>query len=72
MTIHSKEDALSILNEMPVAAIATSAGEGMRIRMMHYAADDNFNIYRLGCLDGLVHRAAKEHFPRPQASSPLT
>ena len=28
-----------------MAAVATSAGSGMRNRMMHYAADESFNCY---------------------------
>ena len=42
---HSQEEILSLMENVKVAAIATSAGEGLRNRMMHYATDDNFNIY---------------------------
>ncbi|MBI2832623.1 MAG: 1,4-dihydroxy-2-naphthoate octaprenyltransferase [Chloroflexi bacterium] len=42
---HSREEILSLMQSIPVAAIATSAGEKPRIRMMHYAVDENFNIY---------------------------
>ncbi|MBI4180449.1 MAG: 1,4-dihydroxy-2-naphthoate octaprenyltransferase [Chloroflexi bacterium] len=44
-TSHNRAEILKLMEEVAVAAIATSAGEGMRIRMMHYATDDNFNIY---------------------------
>ena len=42
---HSREDILSLMENVEVAAVATSAGEKMRVRMMHYVADDNLNIY---------------------------
>lgn len=42
---HSKEEVLSTLDGIEVAAIGTSAGDGIRLRMMHYAADENFIIY---------------------------
>ena len=42
---HSQEEILSLMENVKVAAVATSAGEGLRNRMMHYATDDNFNIY---------------------------
>lgn len=42
---HSREEILSLMENVAVAAVATSAGEGMRIRMMHHATDENFNIY---------------------------
>ncbi|MDP2730439.1 MAG: 1,4-dihydroxy-2-naphthoate octaprenyltransferase [Dehalococcoidales bacterium] len=42
---HSQEEILSMMGNVEVAAIATSAGESLRIRMMHYAADESFNIY---------------------------
>ncbi|HDZ26523.1 hypothetical protein LCGC14_1124940 [marine sediment metagenome] len=42
---HTKKEILSILNELKVAGIATSGGDHIRIRMMHYALDDEFNIY---------------------------
>ncbi|MBI4295844.1 MAG: 1,4-dihydroxy-2-naphthoate octaprenyltransferase [Chloroflexi bacterium] len=42
---HGREEILNVMRSVPVAAIATSAGEKPRIRMMHYAADDNFTIY---------------------------
>lgn len=44
-TQHSKEEILSMMEDVAVAAVATSAGDGVRIRMMHYATDENFNIY---------------------------
>jgi len=42
---HSSEEILSVLRNVEVAAVATSAGDRMRNRMMHYAADEDFNIY---------------------------
>ncbi len=42
---HSSEEILSVLRSVEVAAVATSAGDRMRNRMMHYAADEGFNIY---------------------------
>lgn len=44
-TQHSREEILSLMENVEVAAVATSAGEQMRVRMMHYAPDDDFNIY---------------------------
>jgi 1,4-dihydroxy-2-naphthoate octaprenyltransferase len=42
---HTKKEILSILNDLKVAGIATSEGDHIRIRMMHYALDKKFNIY---------------------------
>ncbi|MEE8413459.1 MAG: 1,4-dihydroxy-2-naphthoate octaprenyltransferase [Dehalococcoidales bacterium] len=42
---HSQADILSMMDEVEVTAVATSAGDSQRIRMMHYATDENFNIY---------------------------
>ncbi len=42
---HDKNEILSILSNLEVAGIATSGGDHIRIRMMHYAFDDEFNIY---------------------------
>ncbi len=42
---HTKQEILSILNDLEVAGIATSGGDHIRIRMMHFALDDEFNIY---------------------------
>ncbi len=42
---HTKEEILSVLDSVPVTAVATSAGDRMRNRMMHYAADENLNCY---------------------------
>ncbi len=42
---HSQEEILSLMENVEVAAVATSAGERLRTRMMHYATDENFNIY---------------------------
>ncbi len=42
---HRREDILSVMQAVAVAAVATSAGDKLRVRMMHYATDDSFNIY---------------------------
>ncbi|MDP6501656.1 MAG: hypothetical protein QF369_04030, partial [Dehalococcoidales bacterium] len=42
---HSREEILDMMGEIAVTAVATSSLEGPRIRMMHYATDENFNIY---------------------------
>ncbi len=42
---HSKEEVLGMLNKVPVATVATAAGEKVRTRMMHFAADEDFSIY---------------------------
>lgn len=42
---HAKEQILSVLESVPVTAVATSAGNRMRNRMMHYGADENLNCY---------------------------
>lgn len=44
-TQHSQAEILALMDSIPVAAIATAAGNQLRNRMMHYAADENFNIY---------------------------
>lgn len=50
------------MEEVPVAAVATSAGEGLRNRMMHYAVDENFNIY-LATLKGDPKTVQMTHHP---------
>ncbi|MBI2868232.1 MAG: 1,4-dihydroxy-2-naphthoate octaprenyltransferase [Chloroflexi bacterium] len=45
MSKHSKEEILSLMESIPVAAIATSAGDKPRIRMMHYAVAEDFSLY---------------------------
>ncbi|MBI2848091.1 MAG: 1,4-dihydroxy-2-naphthoate octaprenyltransferase [Chloroflexi bacterium] len=42
---HSPQELLAVMETVEVAAIATSAGDKLRVRMMHYAADDAFNVY---------------------------
>lgn len=42
---HSKEEMLALLKDLEVAGIATSGGDHIRLRMMHYAFDQDFNIY---------------------------
>jgi 1,4-dihydroxy-2-naphthoate octaprenyltransferase len=42
---HTRKEILSILNDLKVAGIATSGGDHIRIRMMHYALDKEFNVY---------------------------
>ena len=38
-------EVLAVLEQADVAAVATSAGKGMRNRMMHFAVDDSLNVY---------------------------
>jgi 1,4-dihydroxy-2-naphthoate octaprenyltransferase len=45
MNQQNRKDILSLLENTEVAAIATAAGDRLRVRMMHYATDENFNIY---------------------------
>ncbi|MEE8390421.1 MAG: 1,4-dihydroxy-2-naphthoate octaprenyltransferase [Anaerolineae bacterium] len=42
---HSNKEILSVLQSVEVVAVATSAGDRMRNRMMHYAVDEDFTIY---------------------------
>lgn len=42
---HAKKEILSLLDHLEVAGIATSSGDHIRLRMMHYAFDKDFNIY---------------------------
>lgn len=42
---HTKEEILSLMEDVPVVVVATAAGEVIRTRMMHYASDSDFNIY---------------------------
>lgn len=42
---HSKEEILSMMEGVEVTTVATSSGDKLRTRMMHYATDENFNIY---------------------------
>ena len=42
---HSQEEILALMEDVAVVTVATSSGEKLRTRMMHYAPDDNFNIY---------------------------
>ena len=42
---HNRQEILSLMDDVEVVAVATLAGEGLRNRMMHYATDENFNIY---------------------------
>jgi len=41
----ANEEILSLLESVEVAVVATSAGDRVRCRMMHYAYDKNFNTY---------------------------
>lgn len=59
---HSQEEILTLMQSVEVAAVATSAGEQMRIRMMHYASDENFNIY-LATLKGDPKTIQMTHHP---------
>ncbi len=42
---HSREEILAMMKNVEVVAVATAAGERLRTRMMHFAVDDNFNIF---------------------------
>lgn len=42
---HSREEILSLMKDVPVIAVATLEGDKPKIRMMHYAYDEDFNIY---------------------------
>lgn len=42
---HARSEILAVLEEAEVAAIATAAGKGMRNRMMHFAVDEDLNVY---------------------------
>ena len=59
---HTREEILSVLESVAVAAVATSAGNGMRNRMMHYASDQNFNCY-LATIKGDPKTAQITHQP---------
>ncbi len=59
---HNRQEILSLMGEVPVAAVATSAGEGPRARMMHYATDENFNIY-LATMKGDPKTVQMTHHP---------
>ncbi|MBI2287964.1 MAG: 1,4-dihydroxy-2-naphthoate octaprenyltransferase [Chloroflexi bacterium] len=59
---HSREEILALMEKVPVAAVATSAGESLRIRMMHHAADENFNIY-LATIKGDPKTVQMTHHP---------
>lgn len=61
-TQHSREEILALMDNVEVAAVATSAGERLRIRMMHYAVDENFNIY-LTTLKGDPKTTQMTHYP---------
>ncbi|MFQ6121694.1 MAG: 1,4-dihydroxy-2-naphthoate octaprenyltransferase [Dehalococcoidales bacterium] len=62
MSQHSREEILSLMENVEVAAVATSAGERLRIRMMHYAIDQNFNIY-LATLKGDPKTVQMTNYP---------
>ncbi len=59
---HSQEEIRLLMENVEVAAVATSAGESVRIRMMHYATDENFNIY-LATLKGDPKTVQMTHHP---------
>ncbi len=59
---HSQEEIRSLMESVEVAAVATSAAEGMRVRMMHYATDENFNIY-LATIKGDPKTVQMTHHP---------
>jgi 1,4-dihydroxy-2-naphthoate octaprenyltransferase len=42
---HTHEEILDSLDAIPEVAVCTTAGDHLRARMMHFGADDDFNIY---------------------------
>lgn len=42
---HTRDEVLDSLNAIPEVAVSTSGGDRLRTRMMHFAADEEFNIY---------------------------
>jgi 1,4-dihydroxy-2-naphthoate octaprenyltransferase len=42
---HSREEILDSLNAIDEVAVSTRSGERLRTRMMHFAADGEFNVY---------------------------
>jgi 1,4-dihydroxy-2-naphthoate octaprenyltransferase len=42
---HTREVILDSLNAIDEVAVCTTAGDRLRTRMMHFAADGNFNVY---------------------------
>ena len=59
---HSQEEIRSLMEKVEVVAVGTSAGERPRIRMMHYATDENFNIY-LATMKGDPKTVQMTHHP---------
>jgi len=59
---HNQAEILLLMENVEVAAIASSAGDRLRVRMMHYAADDNFNIY-LATMKGDPKTVQMTHHP---------
>ncbi len=74
MSQHGRDEVLSLLKQANVGAVATSAGDRIRNRMMHFAVDDDFTVY-LATMKGdpktiqmtrhpstsiLVHRTAED------------
>ncbi|MBI4318806.1 MAG: 1,4-dihydroxy-2-naphthoate octaprenyltransferase [Chloroflexi bacterium] len=43
--MRDKAEIVALLDRAEVAAVATSSGKGMRNRMMHFAVDDDLNVY---------------------------
>ncbi|MFQ6093256.1 MAG: 1,4-dihydroxy-2-naphthoate octaprenyltransferase [bacterium] len=59
---HSRAEISSVLDSVDTAAVSTFAGDRMRSRMMHYAADEEFNIY-LATMKGDPKTAQITHHP---------
>ena len=59
---HDRAEVLSLLENVKVIAVATSAGENIRVRMMHHAIDEDFNIY-LATLKGDPKTVQMTHQP---------
>ncbi|MEE8440280.1 MAG: 1,4-dihydroxy-2-naphthoate octaprenyltransferase [Spirochaetia bacterium] len=59
---HDRSELLSLMETVPVATVATAAGEGPRVRMMHYATNENFDVY-LASMKGDPKTVQMTHHP---------
>ncbi|MFQ6003627.1 MAG: pyridoxamine 5'-phosphate oxidase family protein, partial [Candidatus Zixiibacteriota bacterium] len=59
---HDKREIAAVLNSVEVAVVSTFAGEQLRSRMMHYAADEDFNMY-LATMKGDPKTVQLTHHP---------
>ena len=61
-TQHSRKEIQSLMESVDVTAVATSAGDRLRVRMMHYANDEDFTIY-LATMKGDPKTVQMTHYP---------